>query len=246
VVNQEPVASVLYLSEDSGKYGDLTVRALSEHIFRVLVPNCRLDLVRFEPEDQERLRGLVRGNLWKSTRAEDRRVRVDLISRIATKIAEKRPGFVIFHIDGDRPWANQDDSENRLKAMLLLMKPVLKLIKKRNKPYNGTHLIFMMPFYSIEAWLYQNDRRAIEILHEKYAGSHVAIFEEWASDRTLLDEVVKPKEGTPLRDGHNLELAGEAFPAGEIFVAGKSFSACVERFRRCDGLLTALKESRAR
>ncbi|XYH92300.1 hypothetical protein ACMHYB_31015 [Sorangium sp. So ce1128] len=55
----------------------------------------------------------MRGNVWKTDgknpREHDRRIR--LLRYIARKLSMPDT-FVVFHIDGDRPWAERDTSEN--------------------------------------------------------------------------------------------------------------------------------------
>jgi hypothetical protein len=88
----------------------------------------------------------------------------------------------------------------------------------------------MVPFYSIESWLLQATSTA-----RKLCASHPNAHEtlerlaEWERDRGLLDEVVKPKEATCLRDKHNAALA-DGLTRREVEAmraADKSFAAFV-------------------
>jgi recombinational DNA repair ATPase RecF len=65
-------------------------------------------------------------------------------------------------------------------------------------------------------------------------------FQTWASDRTALDEVPKPKEAVCLGAAHNLELASHGLPAREVRAAGKSFAATVEALSQDAELCAAL------
>ena len=84
----------------------------------------------------------------------------------------------------------------------------------------------MVPHYHIESCLYQATDRAIQISQEQHGGTDVALFQTWAADRALLDEIPKPgpKELTRLRDKHNAELA-QHIPAVEVISVDKSFAA---------------------
>ena len=84
-------------------------------------------------------------------------------------------------------------------------------------------LFVLHPHYSIEAWLYQNDREALRILSETPCSHRCREkVEAWKADRALLDEVEKPKDTTPcLRDRHNLALT-QGFPLDEVLAAEKS------------------------
>lgn len=99
-----------------------------------------------------------------------------------------------------------------------------------------------MPFYSIEAWTYQNTRHAKKICQEKYGGRDVKRFDEWERDRAKLDEVEKPKARTCLGSKHNQELAENAFPHREA-CASKSLAAAVDTMGACEHLVAALRET---
>ncbi|QRN97235.1 hypothetical protein JRI60_51250 [Archangium violaceum] len=102
-----------------------------------------------------------------------------------------------------------------------------------------------MPFYSIEAWLYQNTREARRLCeetgckqcHEKLAG--------WEQNRASLDEVIRPKGELCFQDTHNAHLASSGFPVREAFAAEASFTHAVEGLLECDELTTALERTYA-
>ncbi len=54
----------------------------------------------------------MRGNLWKSRNPFDRQKIILLGRAIAAKLIEDPIGFVAFHVDGDRRWAERASSEN--------------------------------------------------------------------------------------------------------------------------------------
>jgi len=83
-----------------------------------------------------------------------------------------------------------------------------------------------MPFYSIEAWTYQNTAVSVRLCNARYGGRDAAVFAEWAADPGRLDEVERVKEVAVLKGKHNLELASDGFPAETRFRAGKSFFFC--------------------
>jgi hypothetical protein len=112
-----------------------------------------------------------------------------------------------------RPGSTAEDAETRLRRLF----PVV-------------------PFYSIEAWLFQHTEVAVRLCRERYQGRDVGQFEEWRQARTALDDVAKPKEAVCLKAAHNLECAGAGYPAQKVFEAGRSYAACVERLRACAAL----------
>jgi hypothetical protein len=110
-------------------------------------------------------------------------------------------------------------------------------------------LIILSPCYSIESWLYQatkelraycqNGHQAEEHLQRE---EHLKLIESWSADRTLLDEVSRPKDDVLkcVADHHNEELA-RSFPAEEVWLAERSFYESVERLRACPALVKALE-----
>lgn len=238
--------SILILSEDGGKHAHKTVVALAKRMLRVVDEHCQIhDERAFEPpEDEAAL--IARGNRWKSTNPRDRQKVVSLVRSIATKLAEEA-GMVMFHVDGDRPWSQRYTSENRQKLDDIILTRVRALLAGKHREWSiedidrrMQRLFILMPFYSIEAWLYQNTSHAIRICQEQYGGRHVERFQEWQANRALLDEVEQIKDAICLGDKHNLELASSAFPHEVVFLAGTSFAAAVDALCACHELRAAL------
>jgi hypothetical protein len=59
------------------------------------------------------------------------------------------------------------------------------------------------------------------LCQKKHRGAHVATFQRWGGDRTLLDDEHKPKEVGCLGGEHNDEL-GKHVPVWEVARAGRS------------------------
>jgi len=164
-------------------------------------------------------------------------------------------GWVLFHFDGDRTWAARESSENQEKFQEHVWERVRELVGSTlARSQNGstpqeseaqagarmTRLKTVVPFYSMEAWLFQNTREAVRLCQEHYQGRDISKFQEWAQDRTALDEVDQPKKKTCLKAAHNHDLASTGFPAREVRAAGKSFAATVESLRQDTELREAL------
>lgn len=100
----------------------------------------------------------------------------------------------------------------------------------------------MTPFYSIEAWLYQNTKRVRELC-ERRCGKHLQLIDGWQRDRRALEEIEQPKKQLCIRNDENHELA-ETFThqlADELYLLEQSFHATVERLQACPGLQPALR-----
>jgi hypothetical protein len=241
-----PVLTVLILTEDGSKHAHATLEALAKKMFRLVEPACQTQRERIgiDPRD-ERTQQAMAGNLWKSTRREDQQAIVDLRRSIATKLLEREvPGFVLFHFDGDRPWTKASSSENTAKFGRVIRDPVGLLVAGRTpdgSPDPLSKLIPVIPFYSIEAWLYQNTA-GVRAEMKGQRGCKKADRQKlsaWEADPTLLDEVEVPKDNFCLGNRHNLALT-EAFPAEKVLAVGKSFTATIATMKACPPLIEAL------
>ncbi|HEX2568157.1 MAG TPA: hypothetical protein VH877_01280 [Polyangia bacterium] len=249
----EPALSVLILSEDKANNSFDTVLGLTRTALRLVDPAHDPRRIRFEPLADEGLRRLIWGNGWKSQQREDRKRIVDVVRRIAGTINEQRPGFVVFHVDGDQAWSDPRTCENQVQFEALVMRRVRKLLEasggKRTlgpRPLHRIERLFLfMPYYSIEAWTYQNTVEAKRILHAEHYGQYIYRFDEWEAHRERLDEVLKPKAEIPkFEDRYNHRLASSGYPADAVYGVGKSFAALVDTMRRCEDLCAALTATR--
>jgi hypothetical protein len=237
------------LTEDSADDAHETLSALVKKMLQLVVPACQTQRIRFEPQGEGAARAM-RGNLWKSRSPRDRPKLVDLRQAIATKLVEEAddvPGFVVFHVDGDRRWQDRTSSENVARFddyVRTYVEPIVRdaLGRKRRgeeTPARMARLRRLSPFYSVEAWLYQNTREARRLC-EAGCGRHVDLIDRWEAARGELDEIEKPKEALCFGAGHNRALATNGFPASAVFAVEKSYTAAVEHLLDCDALGAAL------
>lgn len=248
--------SILLLTEDSGRDGYDTLHALMKEALKLVDPLAQVRHVHFEPLQNQAAREAVRANVWKSTSKWDHAKQVDLVRHIATKVMEDG-GFVFFHFDGDRIWSHRGTSENVQKFGKKVVFQVEQLVRgnlrRLGLPEDGPatlskymgRLFAVTPFYSIEAWIFQNTREAARLCHEEYGGKDVEIFEQWEADRSRLDEVQQPKEKVCLGAKHNLGLATTSFPARVVHATEKSFHAVVEKLASNQALREALASTYA-
>lgn len=254
----EPCLSVVILTED--RHGHATVEALVRRMFDLVVPGYgshRIHILPREPREEE----AMPGNAWKTDGKNpvEHQKKVRLLRYIARKLSEPDT-FVLFHIDGDRPWSERDTSENTAKFAQLVQIALPQVIDvarvnvargRRHAepnpvppPLHVERLLLLCPFRSIEAWLYQNVRAAIEICRREHRGEHMAALQDWEGRRTELDELPAPEKEVCLGKAHNRELATSGFPAQEAYDVGKSFAASVDRLVACDALGDALLRTR--
>lgn len=259
-MKEEPCLSILVLTEDSAKDSVDTIATLAKKMLLLADKAARTNRIELEPQ-REGAREAMRGNLWKSAKPFDRPKLIALGRAIAAKLLEARvPGFVLFHVDGDRVWADRASSENVEKFGEFVRRYVeqsvhqalceqqktrpLAVDVERDKAAAMKRLLRLTPFYSIEAWLYQNTAEAIRLCSAR-CGRHSAKIKAWEADRGALDEVHKPKDELCLGSEHNQALAGPGFPSEDVYYAGKSYEAAVSKLFECEELLTALSRTYA-
>jgi hypothetical protein len=252
VVNRRSkILSVMVLTEDSGSGAYTTIRALAKEMLKLLVPSTQTDRVGFIPLEDANAQRVMHGAIWKSTAAVDEHDLRLLRRTIVTELL-KPDGFVMYHIDGDRVWADHSSSENDRKFRERMRAPIEAALRqeltKRQVPETlhserMKRLCLVMPFYSIEAWLYQNTREALRLCVEEGCKQCRPKLEKWLLSRASLDEVHQPKEELCLRDKYNAHLASTSFPADEVYEADASFTHAVDGLLDCDDLTTALKRT---
>lgn len=116
-----PGLSVLLLTEDGGSQADEVLRSLVVKLLGCIEPGAvtREHARAWEPASPE-AREVARANSWKNPR---RRDLVSFRQYIASKLQRER-GFVLFHVDGDRPYRERATSENTRKFETMIRKPV--------------------------------------------------------------------------------------------------------------------------
>lgn len=239
--------NILLLSEDGSPDARPTLTALAKKMMQLLDGQCRTNELQFEPLDEATV-AIVRDNLWKSTKARDEHKVRALRRMLATRLAEDPPGFVLFHIDGDCPWARRALSENRAKFDRVIADKVREVLAHEQPGWTSaeldrcmSRLIVLVPFYSIEAWVYQNIERGRALCRRHHGESHLQQLDEWERDRAAIDEIVKPKEVGCLQSKFNRDLAESAFPHQAAYDAGTSFQATVQALAECGDLRDALR-----
>lgn len=236
----------LLLTEDSGREAHDTHEALVHAMLRLLAPGYDRRALAIEPANDAQ-RDAMRGNVWDSR--SDRQRRVALVRSIATRICESNLHIVLFHYDGDRPWSDREACPRHAVFERMIVTPVRQIVGERRTAEQVeralARLVTVVPFYSVEAWLYQNATVAKRLCEEHHRGEHVEVFRAWRDDRAALDELHQPKRSCCLSDKYNRALAEERFPAADVYEVRRSFHDAVERLRGCAdlmGVLAALSE----
>jgi len=242
--------SLLVLTEDGHPGAFETVKLLTHKLLRLVDGSVATHRIEFEPGTKSK--ASTRANRWKSKSPRDHALRADLLQELATKVLEDDvPGYVIFHIDGDRTWSDHESSENvrDFHEFVRRLVPLVEegLIRRRLPAGEADvrerlrRICLLTPFYSIEAWLYQSGH--VRELCERRCRKHLQLIDRWHRDRSLLDELEKPKELLCVGSNDHRELA-QSFDhdlADELYLLEKSFHHTVEHLERCPGLAAALR-----
>jgi hypothetical protein len=243
--------SILILSEDGDKHRAHIWSCLLKRTFvDVLDSDTQTHRIEFLP-DQPGWRPILSSNLWKGSGRDSRHGRITLARAIARHLTARPDAhFVDHHVDGDRPWAGRETAENPERYRTDMFQTVRRAIKDLGQSDAAAdrlckHLFLIVPYYSIEAWLYQNldelDRIADELPNSQARRKEVTC---WRADRGRLDELARPKEHLQwLRDSYNRRLAEKAWPAEEVHRVGKSYHAAVEEMRQSADLMEALRRT---
>lgn len=256
VAERRPRISIFVFAEDRS---DESLVALIKAVLRDIDPSCRVDeqVIDFQRPERE-YRDLARGNAYKGA-SHDRLVR---LHNYILGILAQDLGFVVFHADGDRIYEHRHTSENVAKYERRIRAPIASILEdtdlrsrprrreRRAPPPTPTisvqerlaKLFLFAPFYSIEAWLYQNTELAARLCRENASCTHKCIerLNQWRTDRGALDEVDKPKQLLCFQDKHNAALASAGYPIAAVIAAGKSLHDAVRPMRECAALLSAL------
>lgn len=244
-----PIASILLISEDSSRYSPRTGTDLAKRIIRVVDPSTQMQRIQFIPLDPDHP-GIIaaHANRWRARKNHAYcQARRELILTIATNVAIANT-FVFFHSDGDTAWTQRTASEaseifdKRIRHGLIEFLAGQRL-EDRAIDEMVEKLFLVLPFYSIESWLYQNTGHAIDLCKKHYGGQNVEQFETWQKERELLDEVVKPKESVCLGSRHNSDLAANTYPAEAAYGAKKSFTEFVDRLKSSQAFTKALQQT---
>jgi hypothetical protein len=225
-------------SEDGADASRDTLEQIVRGMLRLVEEHVKTNHIDFKP-----LGRYITGSHWKVTsQSKDTGVqqkRRDLLKEIATELILER--VVFFHVDGDCTWAENEQAEVRrhleqFRQDLPRADPQARL----DASTVDKEFIEVIPFYSIESWLYACTERLCT--HTSHA-TELGRIAEWAADLRKLDEVREIKDVLPsIKNRHNHELARH-IPAAALCAADKSYAKAVERVRGSARVRAGLDET---
>lgn len=237
---------VLVLTEDSSKQAIPALQQLLRAAFKLLVPGHDSRLLKVEPlpSNESAIRA-CHANEWKNRRSPHL---PRLLGHIASHLAQDAT-LVAFHVDSDTTWSRRSESENRTKFLTIIREGVKKVlcgaaqnpIAPRRPKYLSEaeadralgRLVVMHPCYSVEGWLYQAVDEVLTRCRARHSSDeHRRVIESWRSDRTLLDEVLRPKELLDCLGAFHNEALAANFPSQEVLAAKRSWAEFLEALER--------------
>lgn len=237
--------ALVVLTEDAGTSGWAPVAACVRAICDQLVANIHWPRVRVLPraDASAQVLGAVGANRWKGGDGYSHSLRVQLVRYVVDKLLDRdgERRFVFFHVDADQPWSvgGLDRCEVVEKFDRLIRTPVkqqlLPALQKLGRAGElddvMRRLHLLVPTVAIESWLYQNTAVASAACRGRpCAGAHVAHYDAWRDDRTLLDDItgLKGRRDLHCLDDKDKGALAQQLPAAEMRRAGRSFARAVE------------------
>lgn len=221
----EPILRILLLTEDSRSNAFEILSELTKHLLRLVDPKVQLELVGFVPLPKGQAQYAAHANRWKSEARADHSKIVTLVRTIANELIAG--SFVFFHFDGDRAWKVRRESENVRQFERKIVVPLQQALRSHFRDDTTqvrnalARLRRILPFYSVESWLFQNTSAARAFCNHPGCRTITCLM-QWEQDPGLLDELSQVKEMLCFKDRHNLELA-RTLPAPSVLAARKSF-----------------------
>lgn len=236
----EDKVKVLIISEDRGKDSFAVFKNLISSILKNIIPDFQSQLIEYIEIDAKHS-GVLSGNKWRQRRPRDRKLTAMIhnFKRELIQYLLEGPAFIFWHIDGDMRWCDFTQKGNctnleQLNSFLAPIESELESYRSNSStklPKNK--VLKLLPFYSIEAWLYQNSTTLQNI-----KGDTSDIHAKSPSD---FDEILKVKDSFNIKDEYNLQLS-KSFPFQKVYALGKSFHRTVEELKDASGFLDTVEE----
>lgn len=223
-------------SEDRSATSRQTLRAIARGMFLRIHPGAKTNHISFA----ELARG-VTGSSWKSYRSRQKGAQLryrNLLKAVATAL--QRGQIVLFHVDGDARWSEQEGAEVWRHLQRFRQDLENLGVTDEYRAVVADRFLAVIPFYSIESWTFANTA----LLRTKTSiPEELTLIERWAADLGALDEERQIKERLPsIRDRYNAELAA-GIPTENLEVLGASYAAALARLRESETIQHGLAET---
>ncbi len=210
--NSKKKLKIIIITEDAADDSFVTLKNIINSILKNNFSNFQTHIIDYE--FPEKHKDIMKANLWTDKKPGNK---ITSFKRKLNSYINDTNTYVFWHFDGDKKW--KDSKLGKSTKILDQFQKFVEPIKSRNKDLIDK-IFLLVPFYSIESWLYQNDN-ALKKLDKK------AVSEILEMDDSNLDEIFKIKENFKLGSEANFELS-KNFPYQKAYDVKKSFHHSVE------------------
>lgn len=248
MVTGKPVLEVRLITEDTSSQAAPALAELVHQALRIIDPYVDRSRVEVTPPFDDKVASSA--SMWNGWNG-DHRKRTALAKHIATRLAAGM--VVVQHFDADVPWSvwsrtktcERHDQFQKLLWPLIDMNLSMRIPEEAARKLALKRHVLWIPCGCIESWLFQSTRVVEDVCKQQHDDkAHRAELARWTADRTLLDEILSPGD-EPLScvgNRHNHALA-EIFPADDVYLEDRSFTAAVDRLAVAPRLREQLAET---
>lgn len=212
------------ITEDNSKKAIEVFTNLFKSILKNSIDEFDSRVIKLPDNDGFNFEDVMSGNRWTQKRPRDKGLsfRIREFKRAISQYLIGENCFILWHFDGDMEWSSSKDGEKckTLQQFKIFIESIPK--NEKNKRITDEHFLMLIPFYSIEAWLYQN-RKVLKTISK--TEDILSVPPE------KLDEIKKVKEEFTIKAKYNLELSRQ-FPFSDVFKLNKSFTSSILTIQR--------------
>jgi len=249
-----PTMAIVLIGEDGSKASEAVLESVIKRTFVHCVDtNTQTHRIEIRPlRDQNlgdpKLASAVCANSWKDRSRDARSDVISFIRYLATNLGQDFgiPRFVFMHFDGDRQWSQRASCENLKKFLDDVLPKVAHLLKEKGLNDDAVairlaRLKLVVPFYSMESWLYTSRAECIGYCRSTCPGvADCPTFFDAAQSPNGFDEVDAIKGVVCFGSRFNLELAN-IFPVADAYDHNCSYADFANQLIGCTQLAGALK-----
>lgn len=211
----EPIVKVRIITEDNSK----DALEVYTNLFKSILKNCTEGFdsrqVKIPDNESFSFADVAGGNNWRQKRPRDKGLsfRIKEFKREIASYLMNKNSFILWHFDGDMKWSGSKNG-TKCQTFQQFQKFIDPILEKTDTPdITKDRFLLLIPFYSIEAWLYQN-KAVLKTISRTDDIQKISPEE--------LDEIEKIKEKFTIKAKYNRDLSKQ-YPFNAVFKLGKSF-----------------------
>ncbi len=209
---------VIIISEDSSKHSGSIVTNLFKKSLYLINPNVQIEEICFDESLNQHK--VSNRNVWKSEQGDPLRSQIgEYMQRLTLELLSEDT-FVVWHVDGDRSFGDRPgENEDKFFPFINKYKTVTSPRDGRAVSIDISKIFLMMPYYSIESWLFP----FVSKLPSSLGLDHSSVAELSGISPEEFDEIEKIKHKFSIYDSYNRELS-EKVTCEDLYDVDKSFT----------------------